>query len=89
MASDGSRFDPDPAQAVEHGLAGLERHVVALPAAGAGGLAAPHLERCDVAHCAAAWASAGTEVSVDAAVAPSRATWLTRHSGSMPGKSSR
>src|SRR6266852_6570237 len=79
---------PDPAQTVEHGLAGLERDVVALPPPGAGGFAAPHLEARDGAHCAAAAVAAGTAASARPP-APSRAIWLTRHSGSMPGKSSR
>src|SRR5262249_11402571 len=55
---------PDPAQAVEHGLAGLERDIVALPPPGAARLAAPQLEVRDGAHCAAAAAATGAAVSV-------------------------
>src|SRR5262249_13930736 len=79
---------PHPAQAVEHGLAGLERDVVVLPPTGAGGCAAPHREARDLAHGAAPAAATGAAVRVRLP-APSRATWFTRHCGSMPGKSSR
>ena len=85
MASDGIAVGPDPAQAVEHRLAGLERHLVALPAPGAGLSPRQTFSCCDIAHCAAAWcATAGTEAS---AMPPSssRATWLTRHCGSIRG----
>src|SRR6185503_5426568 len=36
--------DADPAQAVEHGLAGLERNFIVLEAAGLSGRAAPYLQ---------------------------------------------
>src|SRR5262249_61894907 len=72
----------DPAQAVERGLAGLERHVVALPPPLVGGHAAPDSEGRDLAHCAATGAMAGAAVSARPPAA-SRAPWLTRPSRSM------
>src|SRR5690242_6023253 len=78
----------DPAQAVEHRLAGLERHLVALEAPHLGGGAPPDIERRGLAHCAATAAATGTGPKASRPLV-SRAVWLTCHSGSRPEKSSR
>src|SRR5262245_7954945 len=89
--ADGERriaVGPDSAQSVEHRLDWLEPTDVALPPPCVGAFAAPDFLMRDVAHCAAAGVAVGTTVSA-MLLGPSRATWLTRHCGSMPGKSSR
>src|SRR5581483_10540696 len=76
--------DADPAQAVEHRLAALERHRVGLPAALRTVGAAPDFEGRGFAH----WAATSTGAGFDAMfMRPlwSRTVWLTCHSGSMPG----
>src|SRR5712664_2986567 len=84
----GVAVGPDPAQPVEHRLAGLERHLVGLEAASRGVEAAPDLERRAIAHCAATSAATGTD-EMASRPPESRAVWLTCQAGSMPGKSSR
>src|SRR3954468_17561176 len=79
---------PDPAQAVEHGLSGLERHLVVLPSPGIGAFSAPDFQVCNRSHCAAAGVTTGAGVSAKPPDS-SRATWFSRHCDSMPGRSSR
>src|SRR5262249_21304631 len=78
----------DPAQAVEHGLTGLEGDVETVEVSGFVRAAAPDLQRRGQAHCAAARASAGGEVSATSAPFK-RTSWLRPHCGNKPGKSSR
>src|SRR4029079_18588157 len=79
---------PDPAQAVEHGLSGLERHIIVLPSPGIGAFSAPDFQICNRSHCAAAGVTTGAGVSAKPPDS-SRATWFRRHCDSMPGRSSR
>ena len=87
-ASDGSRLDADLAQAVEHRLPRLERHLIGFPAA-----ARPSLPRqiFSVAISLIARRPRRRIWTARALTRPpaQRTTWLTRHSGSMSGRSSR